>query len=192
MYLPQVIGTKKYSDNRGWFSETYHENRLRKIGISCAFVQENQSYSARAGTLRGLHFQSPPVAQAKLVSVLRGRVLDVAIDLRAGSPTYSKHVSVELSAESGQQFFVPVGFAHGFLTLEDSVTVSYKVSDYYAPAQEGGICWNDPDIALTWPISDGDIILSDKDRQLPFLKNLVSPFVYDGHPLGGLLTASIN
>jgi dTDP-4-dehydrorhamnose 3,5-epimerase len=192
MYLPQVIGTKKYSDNRGWFSETYHENRLRKIGISCAFVQENQSYSARAGTLRGLHFQSPPVAQAKLVSVLRGRVLDVAIDLRAGSPTYGKHVSVELSAESGQQFFVPVGFAHGFLTLEDSVTVSYKVSDYYAPAQEGGICWNDPDIALTWPISDGDIILSDKDRQLPFLKNLVSPFVYDGHPLGGLLTASIN
>ena len=132
--LPRIIVPKRHVDDRGWFSETFHEQRLHDIGITCRFVQDNQSSSKRAGTLRGLHFQLPPAAQAKLVSVLRGRILDVAVDIRRGSPTFGKHVSTELSAESGRQLYIPVGFAHGFLTLEDDVVVMYKVSDYYAPA----------------------------------------------------------
>ena len=147
-------------------------------------MQDNQSRSVRKGTLRGLHFQRPPTAQAKLMSVLRGRILDVAVDVRAGSPTFGNHVSIELSAESGHQVYIPVGFAHGFLTLEDDVLVMYKVSDYYAPAHDGGIRWNDPDIALPWPMRD--IITSDKDGRLPLLRDFASPFAYDGHPLGPL------
>jgi len=173
-------------DSRGWFSETFREAQLRDLGISCRFVQENQSCSRRSGTLRGMHFQAPPADQAKLISVLRGKILDVAIDVRRGSPTYGKHVSIELSAEFGRQFYIPSGFAHGFLTLEDDVTVNYKVSHYYAPAQEGGIRWDDPDLAIAWPIPPNDIILSDKDRELPRLRDLTSPFSYDGHPLGAL------
>lgn len=181
--MPRVIVPKRHVDNRGWFSETFHENRLREIGISCHFVQENQSYSKRAGTLRGFHFQLPPAAQAKLVSVLRGRIFDVVVDIRKGSPTYGKHVSMELSAESGHQLYIPVGFAHGFVTLEDDVILNYKVSDYYEPTHDRGICWNDPDIALAWPFRDLEITISDKDGLLPLLKELVSPFEYDGNPL---------
>ncbi len=187
MNLPRVITPKRHVDSRGWFSETVREDRLRELGIDCRFVQENQSSSRRSGTLRGLHFQAPPAEQAKLISVLRGRILDVAIDIRRGSPTYGHHVSIELAATSGRQFFIPTGFAHGFLTLEDDVTVSYKVSNYYAPAQEGGVRWDDPDLAIAWPMPANDIILSDKDRQLPRLRELVSPFPYDGHPLGVLI-----
>ena len=146
--LPQIIVPKRHVDDRGWFSETFHEQRLAENGIACRFVQDNQSLSARAGTLRGLHFQRPPAAQAKLVSVLRGSILDVAVDVRAGSPTFGKHVSVEVSATNGYQVYIPVGFAHGFLTLVDDVLVMYKVSDYYAPASDDGIRWNDPDIAV--------------------------------------------
>jgi dTDP-4-dehydrorhamnose 3,5-epimerase len=186
MNLPRVIVPKRHADDRGWFSETFHETRLRDAGITCRFVQENQSYSRRSGTLRGLHFQAPPAAQAKLISVLRGRILDVAIDIRRGSPTYGRHVSIELDAESGRQFFIPAGFAHGFLTLEHDVTVNYKVSNVYAPAQESGIRWDDPDVAFPWPVSPNDIILSDKDRELPRLRALVSPFPYNGQPLGEL------
>ena len=149
--LPRIIVPKRHADDRGWFSETFHERRLHEIGITCRFVQDNQSSSKRAGTLRGLHFQVPPAAQAKLVSVLRGRILDVAVDVRRGSPTFGKHVSTELSAESGRQVYIPAGFAHGFLTLEDDVVVMYKVSDYYAPAHDSGIRWNDPDLAFPWP-----------------------------------------
>ena len=184
--LPRIIVPKRHADDRGWFSETFHEKRLREIGITCRFVQDNQSSSKRAGTLRGLHFQLPPAAQAKLVSVLRGRVLDVAVDVRRGSPTFGKHVSTELSAESGHQLYIPVGFAHGFLTLEDDVVVMYKVSDFYSPAHDGGIRWNDPDIAFPWPIKAADVITSDKDRRLPLLKEFASPFAYDGHPLAPL------
>ena len=144
MNLPRVIIPKRLVDFRGWFSETFHEVRLRELGITCRFVQENQSYSRRIGTLRGLHFQNPPAEQAKLISVLRGRIIDIAIDVRRGSPTFGHHVSIELAAESGRQFFIPAGFAHGFLTLENDVTVNYKVSNYYAPAQESGIRWDDP------------------------------------------------
>ena len=186
MNQPRIIVPKRHPDSRGWFSETFHETRLRDLGITCRFVQENQSYSRRAGTLRGMHFQAPPADQAKLISVLRGRIIDVAIDVRRGSPTYGHHVSIELSAESGRQFFIPAGYAHGFLTLEHDVTVNYKVSNYYAPEQESGIRWDDPDVAFPWPMPAHDIILSDKDRQLPRLRELVSPFPYDGHPLGAL------
>ena len=184
--LPRIVAAKRHVDERGWFSECFHKARLHALGITCDFCQDNQSRSSRAGTLRGLHFQVPPAAQAKLVSVLRGKVLDVVVDVRRGSPTYGKHVSIELSADQGHQLYVPAGFAHGFLTLEDDVLLMYKVSQYYAPAHDGGIRWNDPDIAVAWPIKESDIIISDKDRRLPFLKEFSSPFPYDGQPLAPL------
>jgi dTDP-4-dehydrorhamnose 3,5-epimerase len=190
--LPRIIAPKRHADDRGWFSETFHHQRLHELGISCGFVQENQSCSERPGTLRGLHFQLPPAAQAKLVSVLHGRILDVAVDVRCDSPTYGKHVAVELSAETGHQLYVPVGFAHGFLTLEPGVVVMYKVTDYYSPGHESGIRWNDPDIAVSWPFKDADVITSDKDRRLPLLKELASPFEYDGHPLAPLIAPGLN
>ena len=186
MNLPRIIVPKRHVDDRGWFSETFHEQRLRGIGITCHFVQDNLSHSKWAGTLRGLHFQSPPAAQAKLVSVLRGRVLDVAVDVRRSSPTYGKHVATELSTDSGHQLYIPVGFAHGFLTLDDDVVVMYKASDYYAPAHDSGVIWNDPEIAMPWPLKAADIIASEKDRRLPLLKDIASAFPYDGHPLGPL------
>ncbi len=184
--LPRIIAPERHVDDRGWFSETFHEQRLREIGITCRFVQDNQSSSKRAGTLRGLHFQVPPAAQAKLVSVVRGRILDVVVDVRRGSATFGKHVSAELSAESGLQVYVPVGFAHGFVTLEDDAVVMYKVSDFYSPSHDCGIFWNDPDIAVPWPFKEAEIILSDKDRRLPSLKEFASPFAYDGCPLVAL------
>jgi len=184
--MPQIIVPKRYFDNRGWFSETFHEQRLREVGITSRFIQDNQSSSKRAGTLRGLHFQCPPAAQTKLVRVLRGRILDVAVDVRRDSPTYGRYVATELSAESGHLFYVPVGYAHGFLTLEDDVLVMYKVSDYYAPKYDSGIRWDDPDIAISWPCRTADMIISDKDRQLQLLKDFISPFAYDGQPLGAL------
>ena len=186
MTLPFVIAPKRYIDERGWFSETFHETRWPGLGANARFVQDNQSLSKRAHTLRGLHFQVPPAAQAKLVSVLRGRIFDVAVDVRRGSPTFGKFVSVELSEANGWQFFSPAGFAHGFLTLEDDVTVNYKVSDFYAPEKEGGIRWDDPAIGIPWPARPADIIISAKDRQLPLLKDFDSPFPYDGVPLDAL------
>jgi dTDP-4-dehydrorhamnose 3,5-epimerase len=181
--LPRIIVPKRYVDERGWFSETFHDQRLSAIGIRCRFVQDNQSSSKRKGTLRGLHFQLSPAAQAKLVTVLKGRILDVAVDVRQGSPTFGQYVSAELSFESGHQLYIPIGFAHGFLTLEDDVVVTYKASNYYAPAYESGIRWNDPDIAFPWPMNNASIIISDKDRRLPLLREFASPFAYDGHPL---------
>ena len=189
--LPRLIVPKRHVDDRGWFSETFHEKRLRDIGIICHFVQDNQSSSKRAGTLRGFHFQLPPAGQAKLVVVLRGRILDVAVDVRRGSPSFGKYVSLELSADFGRQFYIPVGFAHGYVSLEDDVLVMYKVSDYYAPAHDSGIRWNDPDIAFPWPFNNTDIIISDKDRRLPFLNEFASPFDYDGHPLEGLTVSEL-
>jgi dTDP-4-dehydrorhamnose 3,5-epimerase len=186
--LPQIIVPKRHGDDRGWFCETFHEERLRQAGITCRFVQDNRSISKRAGTLRGLHFQRPPMAQAKLVSVLRGRILDVAVDIRRDSPTYGTCVSAELSADNGHQLYIPVGYAHGFCTLEDDVDVMYKVSSHYAPALDAGICWNDPDIAFPWPVSAADIVTSPKDALLPPLAELISPFIYDGNPLAPLST----
>jgi dTDP-4-dehydrorhamnose 3,5-epimerase len=185
-HLPRVIIPRRHFDARGWFSEAFHEQRLRELGITCRFVQDNQSSSRQAGTMRGFHFQRPPAAQAKLVSVLRGRILDVAVDIRHGSPSFGKYVSVELSAEAGNQIYIPTGFAHGFVSLEDDVVVMYKASDYYAPSLDAGICWNDPDIAFPWPFKDADIVKSEKDERLPRLKDFESPFPYDGHPLVAL------
>ena len=184
--LPRLIVPKRHVDDRGWFSEIFHQERLRDIGITCRFVQDNQSSSKHAGTLRGLHFQLPPAAQAKLVTVVNGRILDVAVDIRRGSPTFGKYVSTELSSETGWQLYIPVGFAHGFLTLENDVVVMYKASDYYAPTYESGIRWSDPDIAFPWPLKDANIIISDKDRRLPLLKEFANPFAYDGQPLAPL------
>jgi dTDP-4-dehydrorhamnose 3,5-epimerase len=181
--LPRVICPKRHVDVRGWFSETFREKWLHDIGITCHFVQDNLSNSRRAGTLRGLHFQLPPAAQVKLVSVLRGRILDVAVDIRRNSPTFGKYVSIELTAESGRQLYVPIGFAHGLITLEDDVTVQYKVSHYYTPACDSGIIWNDPDIDFPWPLKDSDIVTSHKDSRLPLLRDFASPFDYDGNPL---------
>lgn len=130
-----------------------------------------------------MHFQTPPAEREKLISVLRGRILDVAVDVRRGSPTFGKHITAELSADSGHQVYIPSGFAHGFLTLENDVIVNYKVSGYYAPRHEGGIRWDDLDVAVAWPINPGVITLSEKDRRLPLLKDFDSPFAYDGTPL---------
>jgi len=181
--LPLIIVPKRHADSRGWLGETFHDKRLRNLGIACTFVQDNQSRSTRKGTLRGFHFQNPPAAQAKLISVLHGRILDVVVDIRRHSPTYGRYVSAELSSDNGRQLFVPTGFAHGFVTLEDDVSVLYKVSDYYAPSGEGGIRWDDPDIAFPWPMKGDDIVLSERDQRLPFLADLKSPFPYDGNPL---------
>jgi dTDP-4-dehydrorhamnose 3,5-epimerase len=183
MELPCVIVPTRNVDERGWVSETFHERQLADAGISCRFVQENRSWSDRAGTLRGLHFQIPPHAQSKLVTVLHGRILDVAVDIRRGSPTYRRFVSTELSANDGRQLYIPIGFAHGFCTLEDNVEISYKMSEYYAPLFLGGICWNDPDIAIPWPVHPNSITILHRDRCLPLLKEVESPFVYDGNPL---------
>ncbi len=136
--------------------------------------------------MRGLHFQLPPMAQAKLVSVTRGRILDVVVDLRRGSPTFGKYVSTQLSADSGHQAFVPVGFAHGFITLEDETVVMYKVSASYSADHDSGIRWDDPDIAFPWPMDRADVITSDKDAKLPWLREFASPFLYDGHPMAEL------
>jgi dTDP-4-dehydrorhamnose 3,5-epimerase len=189
--LPLVIAAKRHVDARGWFSETFHQARWREIGIGCAFVQDNQSQSWRKGTLRGFHFQEPPSAQAKLVSVPRGRILDVAVDIRRGSPTFGKYVSVELSGDSARQLFVPIGFAHGFVTLADEVLVMYKVSEYYDAAREGGIRWNDPDIGFPWPFAAADVIRSERDDHLPLLKDYQSAFPYDGKPLTALATVNL-
>ncbi len=184
--LPRLIVPRRFGDARGWLSETYSEQAFASYGITCRFVQDNQSYSARRGTIRGLHLQVPPKAQAKLVRAVRGRILDVAIDLRRGSPTYGRFVSAELSAENGRQLFIPIGFAHGFCTLDDAVDVVYKVSDFYAPECEQGLRWDDPTIAVPWPLDVGEARMSEKDARLPLLADWTSPFEYGGDPLAPL------
>jgi dTDP-4-dehydrorhamnose 3,5-epimerase len=176
--LPDVllIQPKKFGDSRGFFSETYSKPAMVKAGLGMEFVQDNHSRSAKAGTVRGLHFQTPPFAQDKLVRVVRGRIFDVAVDIRRGSPTFGQHVTAELSAENWAQLLVPIGFAHAFVTLEPDTEVIYKVSNIYAPLNDAGIQWNDPDLGIAWPITAADATLSDKDVKLPRLKDIVSPF----------------
>lgn len=182
--MPVVrIIPKRFADARGWFSETYQRDRFCAAGIEPDFVQDNQSYSAPAFTLRGIHFQTPPHAQAKLVRCLKGRIWDVAVDLRAGSPTFGKWVAAELTSGGGEQLFVPAGFGHAFLTLEPDCEVAYKVDDFYAPDCDAGIAWDDPDLGITWPLNGVTPQLSDKDGRLPALKQFSSPFPYDGRPL---------
>ena len=180
----QLIQPRRFGDARGWFTEVYSEAAFAARGITSRFVQDNHSLSAPAFTLRGLHFQTPPFGQDKLVRCIRGRIFDVAVDVRKDSPTFGRWVGAELSAENGHQLLVPIGFAHGFLTLEPDCEVSYKCSNVYAPDHDGGMRWDDPAIAIEWPIPAGTApVLSPKDTALPFLDGFDSPFAYDGHPL---------
>ena len=167
----KLIVPPKFGDERGFFSETYNQQRFSDHGIDMTFVQDNHSLSADVGVLRGLHFQKPPFAQDKLVRVLKGKILDVAVDLRKNSPTFGQHVTAELSAENWTQILVPIGFAHGFVTLEPNTEVTYKVSAPYAPDHEDGIMWNDPDLGIDWPIEESQVQLSAKDKLLPAFKN---------------------
>lgn len=171
-----LIDTPLFEDDRGGFSETYNGNVFQENGIGVDFVQDNSSVSVSRGTVRGLHYQSPPYGQAKLVRVLVGSVLDVAVDIRRESPTFGKHVSAELSAENGRQLFVPEGFAHGFVTLEPLTQVAYKVSNFYAPAHDFGIFWDDKDLGIDWGISSEEGVLSEKDSKQPSLSDISSPF----------------
>jgi dTDP-4-dehydrorhamnose 3,5-epimerase len=180
--IPEVLllRPRRFADPRGWFNETWSRQALAQAGLACDFVQDNLSYSARAGTVRGLHFQAPPHAQSKLVAVVTGAVLDVVVDVRRGSPTYGRHVSARLDAETGWQIFVPVGFLHGFVTLQDDTRVTYKVDAPYAPAAEGAVIWNDPDLAIAWGVEPARAILSDKDAAAPRFADLASPFSFAG------------
>ena len=172
-----IFVPNRLRDHRGFFAETYSRRKYYELGIDVEFVQDNHSLSRDVGTLRGLHFQAPPHAQAKLVRCGRGALFDVAVDIRRGSPTYGQWQGYELTAENGEQLYIPVGFAHGFVTLEPDSEIVYKCSDYYAPETEGAILWNDPDIGIDWP-TDADPILSDKDAAAPLLSDLESPFVF--------------
>ena len=176
--IPQikVLTPRKHGDCRGFFSETYSRETLAKSGIDIEFVQDNHASSTWKGTVRGLHFQAPPRAQDKLVRVVRGSVFDVAVDLRRSSPTYGRHVSVVLSAEAWNQILVPVGFAHGYMTLEPDTEVIYKASDYYAPNHDRGLLWNDPSLGIRWPIPEREAVLSDTDREQPGFARFVTPF----------------
>ncbi|WP_296707233.1 dTDP-4-dehydrorhamnose 3,5-epimerase [Rhodoblastus sp.] len=172
----KIITPKKFGDHRGFFSEVYNRKAFAEAGIALEFIQDNHSLSAQVGTLRGLHFQSPPFAQDKLVRVTRGRILDVAVDLRKSSPTYGQHVAVELSAENWRQLLIPIGFAHGFVTLEPDTEVIYKVTNYYSAANDLGLAWDDPDLGIAWPVPPGGVTLSDKDTKHPRLRDLPEIF----------------
>jgi dTDP-4-dehydrorhamnose 3,5-epimerase len=174
-----LLRPKRWQDPRGYFVETYNRNTLKeKTGLEVAFVQDNESYSVHRGTVRALHFQLPPVPQAKLVRVIRGSVYDVAVDVRRGSPTYGRWVAVTLDAKGGEQLFVPRGFAHGFCTLEPDTEVAYKVDNPYSAAHDSGIIWNDPTIGIAWPVDAASAVLSDKDRKLGTFAAFDSPFRY--------------
>ncbi|MEZ5778802.1 MAG: dTDP-4-dehydrorhamnose 3,5-epimerase [Paracoccaceae bacterium] len=173
-----VLTPRRFGDARGWFSEVWNKATLASIGIATDFVQDNHSHSRDVGTVRGLHFQSPPHAQAKLVRVGRGRVLDVAVDIRKGSPTFGQWTGVELSAENGRQLLIPAGFLHGFITRETDSEVLYKCSDVYAPDCDGAVRFDDPDLSIDWGINSAMAILSDKDRNAPLFRDFVSPFTY--------------
>ena len=169
---------KKFGDHRGFFSETYSRPRLAELGFHAEFIQDNHSRSTEAGVVRGLHFQSPPFAQAKLLRVTRGAILDVVVDIRRGSPTWGEHAAVEISAANWLQLLVPAGFAHGFVTLAPDTEVLYKVTNVYAPEHDHGVLWSDPDLGIDWPVAPEAAILSDKDRVQPRLAEIESPFVF--------------
>ena len=170
-----IIEPKVFGDHRGYFFESFSEKDFAEAVGEVKFVQDNESKSSY-GVLRGLHFQKPPHAQAKLVRVVKGRVLDVAVDLRKSSPTFGKHVAVELTEENHRQLFIPRGFAHGFAVLSDEAVFQYKCDNYYAPQSEGSVLWNDPDIGIEWGIPSEDVMLSEKDRNAALLKDLGDVF----------------
>lgn len=171
-----LIEPKIFGDHRGWFTETYNEENFKKAGIDTVFIQDNHSFSATKGTLRGLHYQKDPKAQTKLVRCTKGSIFDVAIDIRKESPTYGEWYGVELSEENKKQLLVPKGFAHGFMTLTDDVEVQYKVDELYSPENDRGIIWNDPEIGIEWPM-DIKPVLSAKDENAPLLKDAENNFV---------------
>lgn len=181
--LPEVLilTPRRFGDARGWFSETFSARVMAGAGIGIDWVQDNHSFSAVQGTLRGLHYQSHPHAQDKLVRCTRGAILDVAVDFRAGSPRFGQWVSQRLSAENGQQLLIPKGFLHGFVTLSPDVEVQYKCSDFYAPDCDGAVRWDDPGIGIDWgDLPEGGPVLSDKDKGAPLLKDAPRPFRYEG------------
>ncbi len=171
-----VITPRRFGDERGFFSESWNRRAFAQAGLEFDFVQDNESLSVDVGTLRGLHYQAPPNAQAKLVRVVRGGILDIAVDVRRGSPDFGKWVSVELSAENGRQILIPRGFLHGFVTLSPDTHVLYKADNYYAPESDGAVAWNDPDLAIDWQTDK--VTLSDKDAAAPRLADWESPFIY--------------
>lgn len=182
--LPDVllIKPRRFGDERGFFSETYNHEVLRLSGFDRPFLQDNHSMSGKRGTIRGLHFQAPPRAQDKLIRVVRGAILDVAVDIRRGSSTYGRSAAAVLSEDNGHQFLVPRGFAHGFMTLTDRSDVLYKVTDFYVPEAEGGLLWNDPELDLAWPLSEADVTINTRDAHFPTLAHLDSPFVFGEAP----------
>lgn len=171
-----IIEPKVFGDHRGWFTETYSKEKFKELGINIDFIQDNHSLSAQKGTLRGLHFQLNPKAQTKLVRCTKGKILDVAVDIRDGSPTYKKWVAVELTEDNKKQLLIPKGFAHGFLTLTDDVEVQYKVDEYYSPENDRSIRYDDPEIGVAWGIEDP--ILSEKDLNAPMLEDCSINFKY--------------
>lgn len=176
-----IVTPRRHADPRGFFSETYVRHRYHAAGVAVDFVQDNMSLSREPLTIRGLHFQRHPTAQAKLVQVIQGRILDIAVDIRAGSPTFGRHVAVELDSDSGRQLFIPVGFAHGFCTLAPDTLVSYKVSAPYSPVDDGGILWSDPALGIAWPAGARDgAVVSDKDARLPVLADIGPVFSFSG------------
>lgn len=173
-----IIEPKVFGDDRGYFLESFNAREFaEKTGLNINFVQDNESKS-RYGVLRGLHYQLPPFTQSKLVRVVKGRVVDVAVDIRKGSPTYGKYVTCELTEENHRQFFVPKGMAHGFVVLSDEAVFQYKCDDFYHPEAEGGIAWDDPDIAVEWPITTAAVSLSERDKRHPAFKDYDSPFEF--------------
>lgn len=173
----KIVTPKKFGDHRGFFSEVFSQRAFDEAGLGLTFIQDNHSFSAEVGTIRGLHFQSPPFGQDKLVRVARGRILDVAVDLRKSSKTYGWHVAVELSRENWRQLLVPIGFAHGFVTLEPDTEVLYKVTNVYSPANDLGLAFDDPALGIDWRIDPSRAVLSEKDRKHPRLADL--PHVFD-------------
>ncbi|MBO9436758.1 dTDP-4-dehydrorhamnose 3,5-epimerase [Ruegeria sp. R13_0] len=180
--LPDIvlITPRRFGDKRGFFEETYNRNSFAAKGVETVFVQDNRSVSSAVGTVRGLHFQAPPRAQTKLVRCGRGRLFDVAVDIRKDSPTFGRWIAEELSSENGRMMLVPAGFAHGFMTLEPDTEIIYKCSDIYAPETEGAIRWDDPDIGINWPLDMATPQLSDKDKKAPFLRDMATPFTIEG------------
>jgi dTDP-4-dehydrorhamnose 3,5-epimerase len=175
-----IVTPKKFADERGFFSETFRASALVPYGVTNAWPQDNHSKSGKRGVVRGLHFQAPPRAQAKLLRVVRGSILDVAVDIRKGSPTYGKHVAVELSEANWKQLYVPIGMAHGFCTLTDRAEVLYKTSNEYAPETEGGLMWNDPALGIAWPMAAAEATVNARDSAWQPLSALQSPFEWPG------------
>ena len=174
----KILTPRRFGDARGYFSETWSAARMAEAGLDLDFVQDNESLSAQQGTLRGLHYQAPPFAQTKLVRVVRGAILDVAVDARRGSPTWGRWVAEEISAENGAQILVPRGFLHGFVTLTPDTQVIYKVDNRYDAASDGGVLWSDADLGIDWGVPPDRSMLSDKDRRAPAFRDWTSPFEY--------------